>query len=492
MKMKIKWTKEQMIISSCIATILLGGSVYAFSKSEKEINAKEIKPKEVSISELEKEGKTTEGKLSEPVGEEVKVEEKQSIISKTTDFTYDRVFYQNGLLVADRADDIDVFDGELNMLETTYSFPSAKESLATTHDRQNHISGTAVTLNEEDAIYATYFNREGYLDAISIGMTESQTNGRRLMTQVANEYNVFAQTEFVNNQNQAYAHLKANDFHESNYKTETGSSVSDINQNGYFTVIKDSDNRYGDSFVNIYDAGLRNVTDDNGQLEFKKIETTKLMTASNLNDKNQMVMQQFTTGLVDDPSIWTFYDLDTDTSFNFPSHIEIVRFYNSSLQEFTDGTLGEIGMADNLIYFDKSEGLKPNDTTPSNTDYLPMKQGIISKDGRIIREPFAQQILKPNSNGVAPYQLETEGQFGLINVNTGEVIKEPFADNIVPFNENGLSSLSNNSKASIVNEKGEVIEETDYLFISPLTNDNTGTYREYENADLGILKIVVK
>lgn len=485
--MKIKWTKKQIIISGCITTIALGGSVYAFSKNEKE-----VKPKEVSISELEKEGKTTEGKLSEPVGEEVRVEEKQSIISKTTDFTYDRVFYQNGLLVADRADDIDVFDGELNMLGTTYYFSSAKESLATTHDRKNHINGTAVTLNEEDAIYATYFNREGYLDVISIGMTESQTNGRRLMTQVANEYNVFAQTEMTDTGNFAYAHLNANAFHEKNYNTETGSSVSDINKNGYFTVIKDSNNKSGNSFVNIYDAGLRNKTEDSSNLEVKKIETTKLMTASSLNDKNQMVMQQYTTGLADDPIIWTFYDLDTDSSFNFPSNVEIVRFYNSSLQEFTDGTLGEIGMADNLVYFDKSEGLKPNDETPSNTDYLPINQGIISKDGRIIREPFAIQILKPNSNGVAPYQLENGGQFGLINVNTGEIIKEPFADNIFPFNENGLSSLSNNSKASIINEKGEVIEETDYLYISPLTNDNTGTYREYENADLGILKIDIK
>ena len=480
--MKFEMNKKNIIIGLSIASVLgLGTYSYMASNKENVIATEETEVAE--SSEITEESTIETSEI---------VEEKQSIISKTTDFTYDRVFYQNGLLVADRADDIDVFDGELNMLGTTYSFSSAKETLATTHDRQNHISGTAVTLNEEDAIYATYFNREGYLDVISIGMTESQTNGRRLMTQVANEYNVFAQTEMTDTGNFAYAHLNANAFHEKNYNTETGSSVSDINKNGYFTVIKDSNNKSGNSFVNIYDAGLRNKTEDSSNLEVKKIETTKLMTASSLNDKNQMVMQQYTTGLADDPIIWTFYDLDTDSSFNFPSNVEIVRFYNSSLQEFTDGTLGEIGMADNLVYFDKSEGLKPNDETPSNTDYLPINQGIISKDGRIIREPFAIQILKPNSNGAAPYQLENGGQFGLINVNTGEIIKEPCADNIVPFNENGLSSISNNSKASIINEKGEVLEETDYLYISPLTNDNVGTYREYEGADLGILKINVK
>lgn len=48
---------------------------------------------------------------------------------------------------------------------------------------------------------------------------------------------------------------------------------------------------------------------------------------------------------------------------------------------------------------------------------------------------------------------------------------------------------SEGGKYSIINEKGNVLEESEYIYISPLTNDNLASYREEVNGSLGVLKI---
>lgn len=79
----------------------------------------------------------------------------------------------------------------------------------------------------------------------------------------------------------------------------------------------------------------------------------------------------------------------------------------------------------------------------------------------------------------------------MINVNTAEIVKEPFAYNIQRFNDNGLSAMkeSEGGNCSIIDEQGNVLEETEYIYISPLTNDNLASYRKEVNGSLGVLKI---
>lgn len=185
--------------------------------------------------------------------------------------------------------------------------------------------------------------------------------------------------------------------------------------------------------------------------------------------------------------------MDSDTSYNYPSNIEIVKFVDYGIETpIGDGEfLGEIGEAENYVFEDLNEKVTPDGSTPSSIDFTSRKKGIISSDGTVIKEPFAFEIKKPNVNGIAPYKLEKDGKYGLINVNTGEIIKEPFAYNIQQYNDNGLSAMteSEDGKYSIIDEKGNILEETKYIYISQLTNDNLASYREEANESLGVLKI---
>ena len=76
-------------------------------------------------------------------------------------------------------------------------------------------------------------------------------------------------------------------------------------------------------------------------------------------------------------------------------------------------------------------------------------------------------------------------------MNNGKIVKEPFAYNIQQYNDNGLSAMtiSEDGKYSIIDEKGNILEETEYIYISQLTNDNLASYREEANESLGVLKV---
>ncbi|MDW7853447.1 hypothetical protein RJ925_07770 [Enterococcus faecium] len=50
-------------------------------------------------------------------------------------------------------------------------------------------------------------------------------------------------------------------------------------------------------------------------------------------------------------------------------------------------------------------------------------------------------------------------------------------------------TVSEDGKYSIIDEQGNVLEETDYIYISQLTNDNLASYREEANENLGVLKV---
>ena len=130
-------------------------------------------------------------------------------------------------------------------------------------------------------------------------------------------------------------------------------------------------------------------------------------------------------------------------SYNYPSNINIIKFTDYGIEEnIGDGEfLGDIGEAENYVYEDLNEKVTPDDSTPSSIDFTPRKKGVISSDGTVVKEPFAFEIKKPNIQGIAPYKLEN------------------------------------------------VLEESEYIYISPLTNDNLASYREEVNGSLGVLKI---
>jgi len=49
--------------------------------------------------------------------------------------------------------------------------------------------------------------------------------------------------------------------------------------------------------------------------------------------------------------------------------------------------------------------------------------------------------------------------------------------------------LNEGDNYSIISEEGNIIEETDYAYISSFTDDNLASYREYSNRPLGVLKV---
>ncbi len=42
-------------------------------------------------------------------------------------------------------------------------------------------------------------------------------------------------------------------------------------------------------------------------------------------------------------------------------------------------------------------------------------------------------------------------------------------------------TISEDGKYSIIDEKGNILEETEYIYMSQLTNDNLGSYRRRAN-----------
>ncbi|BBD26201.1 hypothetical protein H7D67_08785 [Enterococcus faecalis] len=429
------------------------------------------------------------------------IKEKESIIKERTATDYDAIYVQNGLVIAQTGDDSSynwtIYDTELNEKNSILNADMKRDELAHSLETgySKKVNGTAVIEQDvhEDEVYSTYLDENAELAKISLG-ERTIDNDVSINTLTSEKYEIIPYRDWSG----VTINYLANGYREKRFSTAHGSMSGDINKNGYFTLLDQMNDKktVNDTSVQIYDAKLKDSGDNSSgvkNIATKTINTVKLDTATNINDKNRLFIRQYTSGLVDDPAIWTFYDLDSDTSYNYPSNINIIKFTDYGIETpIGDGEfLGDIGEAENYIFEDLNEKVTPDDSTPSSIDFTPRKKGIISSDGTVIKEPFAFEIKKPNINGIAPYKLEKEDKYGLINVNTGEIIKEPFAHTIQQYNDNGLSAMkeSEGGKYSIINEKGNVLEESEYIYISPLTNDNLASYREEVNGSLGVLKI---
>ncbi|MEO2497015.1 hypothetical protein ABG992_04820 [Enterococcus faecalis] len=415
--------------------------------------------------------------------------EKESIIQSKTATDYDTIYVQNELVIGQTGDDSSynwtIYDTSLKEKNSILNADKKRDELAhslkTGYSKK--VNGTAVIENNvnEYEIYSTYLDENAELAKTSLG-ERTVDNDVSINTLTSGKYEIIPYRDWSG----VTINYLANGYREKRFSTAHGSMSGDINKNGYFTLLDQMNDRKtgNDTSVQIYDAKLKDSGDNRSgekDIATKTINTVKLDTATNINDKNRLFIRQYTTGLVDDPAIWTFYDLDSDTSNNYPSNIEIVKFVDYGIETpIGDGEfLGDIGEAENYVFEDLNEKVTPDDSTPS------------SIDGTVIKEPFAFEIKKPNINGIAPYKLEKDGKYGLINVNTGEIIKEPFAHTIQQYNDNGLSAMteSEDGKYSIIDEKGNILEETEYIYISQLTNDNLASYREEANESLGVLKV---
>lgn len=429
------------------------------------------------------------------------IKEKESIIIEKTATDYDAIYVQNGLVIAQTGDDSSynwtIYDTELNEKNSILNADMKRDELAHSLETgySKKVNGTAVIEQDvhEDEVYSTYLDENAELAKISLG-ERTVDNDVSINTLTSGKHGIIPYRDWSG----VTINYLANGYREKRFSTAHGSMSGDINKNGYFTLLDQMNDKktVNDTSVQIYDAKLKDSGDNSSgekNIAAKTINTVKLDTATNINDKNRLFIRQYTTGLVDDPAIWTFYDLDSDVSYNYPSNINIIKFTDYGIEEnIGDGEfLGDIGEAENYVYEDLNEKVTPDDSTPSSIDFTPRKKGVISSDGTVVKEPFAFEIKKPNIHGIAPYKLEKDDKYGLINVNTGEIVKEPFAYNIQPYNDNGLSAMteSEDGKYSIIDEKGNVLEETEYIYISPLTNDNLASYREEVNGSLGVLKI---
>ncbi len=428
-------------------------------------------------------------------------EEKESIIQSKTATDYDTIYVQNELVIGQTGDDSSynwtIYDTSLKEKNSILNADMKKDELAHSLETgySKKVNGTAVIEQDvhEDEVYSTYLDENAELAKISLG-ERTVDNDVSINTLTSGKYEIIPYRDWSG----VTINYLANGYREKRFYTVYGSMSGDINKNGYFTLLDQMNDSktVNDTSVQIYDAKLKDSGDNSSgekDIATKTINTVKLDTATNINDKNRLFIRQYTTGLVDDPAIWTFYDLDSGTSYNYPSNIEIVKFVEYGIDKpIGDGEfLGDIGEAENYVFEDLNEKVTPDDSTPSSIDFTPRKKGIISSNGTVIKEPFAFEIKKPNAKGIAPYKLEKDDKYGLINVNTGEITKEPFAHTIQQYNDNGLSAMtvSEDGKYSIIDEQGNVLEETDYIYISQLTNDNLASYREEANENLGVLKV---
>ncbi|EHA3992589.1 hypothetical protein JKN29_001440 [Enterococcus faecalis] len=429
------------------------------------------------------------------------IKEKESIIKERTATDYDAIYVQNGLVIAQTVDDNSynwtIYDTGLNEKNSILNADMKRDELAHSLETgySKKVNGTAVIEQDvhEDEVYSTYLDENAELAKISLG-ERTVDNDVSINTLTSGKHGIIPYRDWSG----VTINYLANGYREKRFSTAHGSMSGNINKNGYFTLLDQMNDKktVNDTSVQIYDAKLKDSGDNSSgekNIATKTINTVKLDTATNINDKNRLFIRQYTTGLVDDPAIWTFYDLDSDVSYNYPSNINIIKFTDYGIEEnIGDGEfLGDIGEAENYVYEDLNEKVTPDDSTPSSIDLTPRKKGLISSDGTVVKEPFAFEIKKPNIHGIAPYKLEKDDKYGLINVNTGEIVKEPFAYNIQPYNDNGLSAMteSEDGNCSIIDEQGNVLEETEYIYISPLTNDNLASYREEVNGSLGVLKI---
>lgn len=313
-------------------------------------------------------------------------EEKESIIQSKTATDYDTIYVQNGLVIGQTGDDSSynwtIYDTELkeknSILNADMKRDELAHSLKTGYSKK--VNGTAVLEQDvhEDEVYSTYLDENAELAKISLG-ERTVDNDVAINTLTSGKYEIIPYRDWSG----VTINYLANGYREKRFSTAHGSMSGDINKNGYFTLLDQMNDSktVNNTSVQIYDAKLKDSGDNRSgekDIATKTINTVKLDTATNINDKNRLFIKQYATGLVDDPAIWTFYDLDSDTSYNYPSNIEIVKFVEYGIETpIGDGEfLGNIGEAENYVFEDLNEKVTPDDSTPSSIDFTPRKKGL--------------------------------------------------------------------------------------------------------------------
>lgn len=309
--------------------------------------------------------------------------EKESIIQSKTATDYDTIYVQNELVIGQTGDESSynwtIYDTSLNEKNSILNADMKRDELAhSLKTEMDVILGKEVPIEDEYEIYSTYLDENGDLKGIRLG-ERTVDNPTSLNTLTSGKYGIIPY-RFSSRVTVDYL---ANDYREKGFYTAYGSMSGDINKNGYFTLLDQmNDSKTGnDTSVQIYDAKLKDSGDNRSgekDIATKTINTVKLDTATNINDKNRLFIRQYTSGLVDDPAIWTFYDLNSGTSYNYPSNIEIVKFVDYGIETpIGDGEfLGDIGEAENYVFEDLNEKVTPDVSTPSSIDFTPRKKGL--------------------------------------------------------------------------------------------------------------------
>ncbi|MDU2110475.1 MAG: hypothetical protein E7E99_07665, partial [Peptoniphilus lacydonensis] len=311
--------------------------------------------------------------------------EKESIIQSKTATDYDTIYVQNELVIGQTGDDSSynwtIYDTSLKEKNSILNADKKRDELAhslkTGYSKK--VNGTAVIENNvnEYEIYSTYLDENAELAKTSLG-ERTVDNDVSINTLTSGKYEIIPYRDWSG----VTINYLANGYREKRFSTAHGSMSGDINKNGYFTLLDQMNDSktVNDTSVQIYDAKLKDSGDSSSgekDIATKTINTVKLDTATNINDKNRLFIRQYTSGLVDDPAIWTFYDLDSGTSYNYPSNIEIVKFVDYGIETpIGDGEfLGDIGEAENYVFEDLNEKVTPDGSTPSSIDFTSRKKG---------------------------------------------------------------------------------------------------------------------
>lgn len=313
------------------------------------------------------------------------IKEKESIIIEKTATDYDAIYVQNGLVIAQTGDDSSynwtIYDTELNEKNSILNADKKRDELAhslkTGYSKK--VNGTAVLEQDvhEDEVYSTYLDGNAELAKTSLG-ERTVDNDVSINTLTSGKYGIIP----YRIGSDVIVNYIPCEYREKRFSTARGRLAGDVNKNGYFTLLgeKNDSKTNSDSFVYIYDAKRSDIGDihEENSMVTKVIPTVGLDVATNINNKNRLFIRQNAKGIEGTSANWTFYDLDSDVSYNYPSNINIIKFTDYGIDKpIGDGEfLGDIGEAENYIFEDLNEKVTPDGSTPSSIDFTPRKKGL--------------------------------------------------------------------------------------------------------------------
>lgn len=273
-------TNKQKLIFSIGALVVIStatGLLYLSSQTDNN---------DIVLSENAQES-TTEAETVESSDEE---EEEQSIVSNVIPPNYDGIEVQNNLIIAKYYEDTenwDIYNTNLEELNSINNVSFEREEMANSIERGRFVNGLVVEEVSEDAVYSTFLNTQGKLVKLNIGQKTSST----IHTQTQGEYGIIP----LRSGNLVRIEYLSVGDREKSFFTVEGTMSGSINKNGFFTLIYTNDDRTRNvkTFVQIYDASLIAIGDkwkERETISTVNKSTVDLVTASNLNDKNRLMM----------------------------------------------------------------------------------------------------------------------------------------------------------------------------------------------------------